>query len=88
MGSTEKIYNNPLHPYTRMLMASVPRLDRKWDEEPVSSLLKTDPADLAAGCVYYNRCPIGDEKCTKDNPHLVEVESDHFVACSRYNQEQ
>jgi hypothetical protein len=69
-------------------MASVPRLDRKWDEEPVGGLLKTDPSDLAAGSVYYDRCPVGDEKCTTSSPHLVEAGSDHFVAYSRYNQGQ
>lgn len=87
MGSTDKIYNNPLHPYTRMLMASVPRLDRKWDEEPVEEVLKADSSDLTIGCVYYHRCPIAAQACTKSSPELVEVESDHFVACFRYNEQ-
>jgi peptide/nickel transport system ATP-binding protein len=81
MGVTEKIFGNPLHPYTRMLLASVPRLDKKWEEAEAG--LKAKPPELAGGCVYFERCPIADNGCTREEPALVEVEPDHFVACSR-----
>lgn len=81
MGLTEKIYNNPLHPYTNMLMASVPRLDKKWEEVEVD--LKAKRSELSGGCVYYERCPKKDEGCARDRPALLEVERGHFVACSR-----
>ncbi|MGD9098831.1 MAG: ABC transporter ATP-binding protein [Anaerolineae bacterium] len=83
MGLTEKIYDNPLHPYTRMLMASVPRLDKKWEEVLVD--LKAKRSELTGGCVYYERCavPGKDEGCARDRPTLVEVEPGHLVACSR-----
>jgi peptide/nickel transport system ATP-binding protein len=83
MGSTEQVYYHPLHPYTKMLIASVPRLDKKWEEVEVK--LKTKHSELPTGCVYYERCPfpgIGRD-CT-GRPTLIEVESDHFVACSHY----
>lgn len=81
MGSTEKIYALPCHPYTKMLMASVPRLDQKWEEGAVELKARLDePAD---GCVYYGRCPLAEEDCTKSRPPLREVESNHFVACFR-----
>jgi len=81
MGSTDKIYNNPQHPYTKMLMASVPRLDKKWEEVEVE--LKTKQTDLSHGCVYYDRCgkPEKNELCRAGLPELIEIESDHFVAC-------
>jgi peptide/nickel transport system ATP-binding protein len=82
MGATEKIFENPLHPYTRMLMASVPRLDKKWEETAIE--LKTKPEDFRDGCVFYDRCPVADKSCAKFRPPLVEIESDHFVACYRY----
>jgi peptide/nickel transport system ATP-binding protein len=87
MGATEKIYHNPLHPYTRMLMASVPRLDRKWGKEEARLELEARPA-LSAGCVYYSRCPLADTAlgCASRRPALLEVESDHFVACFRYTE--
>ncbi len=81
MGATDKIYENPLHPYTQMLMASVPRLDRKWEEVEVE--LKAKPAELTRGCVYYERCPQADERCRRERPTLVEVEDGHSVACFR-----
>ena len=83
MGATERIYFNPLHPYTKMLMASVPRLDKKWEEAEVD--LKAKQSQLTSGCVYYERCPIAgkDTVCAGDRPTLIEVEPDHFVACSK-----
>ncbi len=83
MGATERIYDNPLHPYTKMLMASVPRLDRRWEEVEVE--LKAKHSGLTGGCVYYERCSGADKDggCATDRPALIKAESDHFVACSR-----
>lgn len=83
MGATEQIYYHPLHPYTKMLMVSVPRLDRKWEEVEVK--LKAKYSELPSGCVYYERCPFADKDkdCAK-RPPLIEAESGHFVACSHY----
>jgi peptide/nickel transport system ATP-binding protein len=81
IGVTEKIFNNPLHPYTKMLMASVPRLDKKWEEKGIE--LKVKQSELIGGCVYCDRCPIANELCKRDRPALIEVEHDHFVACNR-----
>jgi peptide/nickel transport system ATP-binding protein len=82
MGSTETIYTNPLHPYTRMLMASVPRLDRKWEKVEMDVAVERSGWEFPAGCVYHGRCPVAFAKCA-DEPPLVEIESDHFVACWR-----
>jgi len=81
MGTTHKIFDHPLHPYTKMLMASVPRLDKKWEDGKVE--LKTRQAEDVAGCIYYERCPLADKAlgCDRHTPALLEVESDHFVAC-------
>ncbi|MEJ2555195.1 MAG: ABC transporter ATP-binding protein [Anaerolineae bacterium] len=83
MGSTDRIFNHSLHPYTKMLMASVPRLDKKWEDVDVD--LKGQQSELTGGCVYYERCPLAakDESCARDRPALIEVERDHFVACSK-----
>lgn len=85
MGETEAIYQRPLHPYTRMLMAAVPRLDRKWGDVDAAAPLRGKQAPLGGGCVYYDRCPLPakDESCTRQQPDLVEVEPGHLVACSK-----
>jgi peptide/nickel transport system ATP-binding protein len=79
MGATERIFDNPLHPYTQMLMESVPRLDKKWEAGEVE--LKTQRSEPAGGCVYYARCPLASEECVSASPTLIEMERDHFVAC-------
>ncbi len=78
-GATERVFGNPLHPYTRMLMASVPHLDRRW----------TPGADLeteqwrAGECVFHRihgpgRAPLADDGSPAV---LAEAEPDHLVAC-------
>lgn len=86
MGVTERIFGNPLHPYTKMLMASVPRLDKKWEKATVE--LKANHSELTSGCVYYGRCPVADKAlgCDRHRPILLEAERDHFVACFRYTE--
>jgi len=79
IGSIEKIFNTPLHPYTQMLMASVPRLDKKWDQE-ISVELNATPSEFSKGCAYFDRCPLAFEKC-HEKPPSIEVEIDHSVAC-------
>jgi peptide/nickel transport system ATP-binding protein len=83
MGATDGIFNRSAHPYTKMLMASVPRLDQKWEEGEVD--LKGKHAELTGGCAYYSRCPLAakDESCATQRPALIEIERDHFVACSK-----
>ncbi len=81
-GDTKKIYSNPLHPYTRMLMASVPRLDKKWEDVEIELRAKQD--DLVPGCVYYGRClnEGKTDRCKTDRPQLHEAEPGHQVACA------
>ena len=80
-GSSDKIFSNPLHPYTQMLIASVPRLDKKWGKKGTAPTDMINPLGIAAGCVYYGRCPLGDKICTQAMPQIEEIEPDHFVAC-------
>lgn len=84
MGDTARIFDNPLHPYTKMLMASVPRLDSMWAaRDEISAEAIADARLHTSGCVYYGRCPIGsrDLGCHERHPALVEAEDDHLVAC-------
>ena len=70
MGDTEKVFHDPKHPYTRMLMASVPRLDRKWDAAELSELQVELDAGGAPGQPSHEPGRV---------PALVEVEPGHFV---------
>jgi peptide/nickel transport system ATP-binding protein len=82
MGATDMIFDNPQHPYTKMLMASVPRLDKKW-EAGAAEHQKIVPTEPHYGCPYFDRCPQASAQlgCDRFMPELIEVERDHFVAC-------
>lgn len=85
MGATRKVFGNPLHPYTRMLLESVPQLHAKWGEaRPLAG-----EGAAAQRCVYHEMYPRtvtagGDGGAP---PQLAAVEADHAVACSRVDEE-
>jgi len=83
MGATEKVYRNPLHPYTRMLIASVPHLHEKWSQ--VEAELSGLEPPLAGRCVYHAMHGEASNRTGADGipAGLVEAEEDHFVACFR-----
>lgn len=78
-GPIEKVFGNPIHPYTQMLMACVPRLDRKWEQG--KERLEVGQGQGLRGCAYYERCPFPYKDCQETKPELIEAESGHFVAC-------
>ena len=83
MGETEKIFKEPMHPYTRALLAATPvprpQLARKM--RAVVSGDVPSPVNPPPGCRFYSRCPIREEGCKVRHPDLVEYERGHFVAC-------
>jgi peptide/nickel transport system ATP-binding protein len=81
IGETRKIFENPVHPYTKMLMCCVPRLDQKWPEVEVE-LTEKKPL-TPEGCVFYERChsEYKNDDCCKTTPTLIQVEENHSVAC-------
>jgi oligopeptide/dipeptide ABC transporter ATP-binding protein len=81
MGSTERVYQNPVHPYTRALLASVPQLHKTWQDAAVE--LGTIGAPVAASCAYHAMYPRGERAHQAEIPTLAEVEEDHFVGCFR-----
>ncbi|SFD97845.1 peptide/nickel transport system ATP-binding protein [Thermoanaerobacter thermohydrosulfuricus] len=81
MGSVEKVFSNPMHPYTQMLLDSIPQLDRKWEDDGISveDFDKSHATWKEGLCKYIDRCPIADSDC--DKPKLKLIEEDHYVAC-------
>jgi len=77
---TEEIFGNPLHPYTRYLIQSLPKFG---DKTARTSAPGSPPSlmDLPSGCPFHPRCPDILETCTKQMPRLVAVASSHRVAC-------
>lgn len=81
IGETEDIFKNPMHPYTKALLSSVPQPDKKVTK----IILKGDlpsPANLPSGCKFHTRCPFVMEKCKNHVPEEIGVE--HKVKCFLY----
>lgn len=79
-GSAVDFFKNPLHPYTRKLLAAIPRHDLK---RPLSEIRGTPPRldNLPAGCSFQPRCDLAGPRCLRESPCLRELEKDHWVSC-------
>ncbi|WP_456368542.1 ABC transporter ATP-binding protein [Thermococcus sp.] len=84
MGDTEKVFHNPLHPYTKMLLESVPDLNVKWEFRKITPEKEESAVYAIEGCRYAPRCSKAKEICFKVRPELIEVEKNHWVACHLY----
>ncbi len=80
-GTTEEVFENPLHPYTRGLLRSVPRLDQQDSELEMIPGLPPDLSALPGGCPFHPRCELAGERCKSDYPEVVELPSGHRSAC-------
>lgn len=82
VADSEEIYRNPLHPYTKVLLSSVP--DIKKQKETRKYTVRGDvpnPIDPPSGCRFHTRCPIAEEICSREEPKLLEKSPGHFVSC-------
>lgn len=85
LADSEKLYDDPLHPYTKALLSSVPIPDPEVKRERI--ILKGDvpsPIDPPSGCVFRTRCPAAMDVCAKVVPEWQEVKPGHFTACHLY----
>jgi oligopeptide transport system ATP-binding protein len=83
-SSARNIYKNPSHPYTRGLLASVPRLDGDSSQRLVP--IEGSPPDLTRlppGCAFAPRCRLATDECRQVRPELRTVGTDHIMACIR-----
>jgi oligopeptide/dipeptide ABC transporter ATP-binding protein len=79
------VYKHPLHPYTRGLLDSIPRIDIKRELRG----LKGDPPnplEHIPGCNFHPRCPYAIDRCRTEEPTLVEASPGHLSACFRANE--
>jgi oligopeptide/dipeptide ABC transporter ATP-binding protein len=76
------LFRTPRHPYTALLLASVPRLHHR----PKAPLLTIDgtvpmPHEMGGGCRFASRCPLASERCRSETPPLLDRGDGHSVAC-------
>ena len=82
----QALFERPLHPYTRALLASVPKPDPgKRHTLGVLSGDVPSPVNVPPGCRFHPRCPEVMDECRHVEPAGVEVEPGHWVACHLYS---
>jgi peptide/nickel transport system ATP-binding protein len=84
LGSVKDSFTEPLHPYTQMLISSLPVLGRKGVFEGIPGITPL-LRDLPPGCVFEDRCPQSMEVCKVRNPRLLEHKPAHWAACHLYD---
>lgn len=86
-GAVEKVINDPQHPYTQLLISSIPAPDpdEKW-KKPLGLEISDDrESALSGGCKFYPRCPHRMDRCLEAFPDLYDVDEDHSAACYLYD---
>ncbi|ASJ09177.1 dipeptide/oligopeptide/nickel ABC transporter ATP-binding protein [Thermococcus siculi] len=83
IGPTEEIINDPAHPYTKLLLESLPKMGIQYKKKKLHGI-PGYPISLLnppSGCRFYTRCPHVMERCKEEEPPVVKVGDDHYAAC-------
>jgi oligopeptide/dipeptide ABC transporter ATP-binding protein len=75
------ILGTPRHPYTRALIATVPRIGARARRLPAIGGQVPHPLALPPGCAFSDRCPLADAACRAAEPPLADTGGGHLVAC-------
>jgi peptide/nickel transport system ATP-binding protein len=84
VAPVEDIFREPLHPYTRLLIGSLPSLEDKGKLRGIPGL-PPSLLERPVGCSFHPRCPYAMPRCTVVDPPLVEVRPNRWVACHLYD---
>jgi oligopeptide/dipeptide ABC transporter ATP-binding protein len=85
IADKKELFRNPMHPYTKALMSAVPIPNpHRRTEQIILTGDVPSPVNPPSGCHFHNRCPSAMDRCSVEEPELVEVEKDHFVSCHLY----
>jgi peptide/nickel transport system ATP-binding protein len=90
VAETAKFFRNPYHPYTQMLLSSIPVVSAEEEKLKPKKIISTgeipSPVNIPTGCSFHLRCPRKMDICSEVDPVMVEVEEGHTVRCHLYGQ--
>lgn len=88
LADTDKLFNNPLHPYTKVLLQSIPNIN---PEKPLVVELEGEiptPLTSSLGCSFHSRCSYANDLCREVGPELQLINEGHWVSCSVVSREE
>lgn len=89
IAPTSEFFQNPLHPYTRMLLSSIPVVSEKEDSLKPKKITSRgeipSPVNIPSGCSFHLRCPEKMQVCSKIDPETVKVHQEHLVRCHLFS---
>lgn len=90
VAETVDFFRNPLHPYTQMLLSSIPVITQQEEELKPKKVISTgeipSPVNIPPGCSFHTRCPFVMDICKQVDPVMVEVGKSHIVRCHLFPQ--
>jgi oligopeptide/dipeptide ABC transporter ATP-binding protein len=84
VADRQRLYEAPVHPYTRALLSAVPIPDPRLEAKRERTVLRGEvpsPLTPPAGCVFHPRCPIAEPRCSAETPVLREIRPEQWGAC-------
>ena len=85
LADNKDIYQKPLHPYTKRLLAATPRLNKSVRKLDFIEGVPPDLLNPPTGCLFYERCKERIEKCKDEEPEIKEISKGHYCACHLVN---
>lgn len=90
IAATEEFYNHSFHPYTQMLLSSIPVLSEEEERLKPKKIISQgeipSPVNIPTGCGFHTRCSKKMDICEQEVPEMIEVGKGHFVCCHLFNQ--
>ena len=81
VAASRILFDNPQHPYTRMLLATIPDITMSHNRKETVRGEVPNPITPPPGCTFHPRCPLADERCRRESPALVPIAPGHLAAC-------
>jgi peptide/nickel transport system ATP-binding protein len=81
IGESRALFERPVHPYTRLLVSSIPSVRRDGAPEEVGTGEMPSPVNPPSGCRFRTRCPLATQRCADEVPAMREVTPGRFAAC-------